>query len=110
MKHTTAILLILVTLTTAAPNININAAADAAMLSPRQEDCVYGCACNSDSTGPDPDTPTCCSAVGGDLGNGGTLCNEMNLATAQAYAACCGRTPGYTCFKSARTCPDVILN
>ncbi|KAK3306163.1 uncharacterized protein B0T15DRAFT_503142 [Chaetomium strumarium] len=101
MKSIAAILLTLATVATAAPSINANAPADAAaMLSSRQE-CVYDCGCSS----PNSDTAACCAAVGGTLGNEGTLCSDMAYATAQAYAQCCG---SYICFKSARDCPDVV--
>ncbi|SPQ24254.1 c94f7fed-8b4b-4c5f-b846-a55e7ddde883 [Thermothielavioides terrestris] len=104
MKTLTTLLLSVATLATAAPN-----AAGPAVLDPRQT-CVYSCGCQTDDgSGIDPDTATCCASVGGTLGNDGTLCNGMDLATAQAYARCCGSSGGYVCFQSSSSCPPVTV-
>ncbi len=71
MKVVVALLLTLVTLSTAVPSPNdINPA----ILSARQE-CVYSCGCqvDNDGEGTDPDTAPCCASVGGILGNGDTV-------------------------------------
>ena len=34
----------------------------------------------------------------------------MDLATAHAYARCCGSSGGYLCFQSGKDCPPVTVN
>jgi hypothetical protein len=72
MKVFTAIILTIATLAAAAPSPNGDAT-DATLVT-RQE-CVYSCGCQTqgDDSGVDPDTATCCSSVGGTLGNEGSV-------------------------------------
>ncbi|KAL2145865.1 hypothetical protein VTI28DRAFT_5947 [Corynascus sepedonium] len=88
--------------------LNPNDDANPALLSTRQT-CTYSCGCQEQGGGGgvDPDTAKCC--IGGTLGNEGTLCTDMDFATAQAYGRCCGSSGGYVCFQSAPSCPPVTL-
>ncbi|KAK4148796.1 hypothetical protein C8A00DRAFT_38620 [Chaetomidium leptoderma] len=109
MKVITALLLTIANLASAAPNPNGDS--NLAILSTRQT-CIYSCNCQDDKEGdgPDPDTAPCCASVGGTLENEGTLCNGMDMATAQNYARCCGSSGGYVCFQSGASCPPVTIN
>ncbi|KAK0716348.1 hypothetical protein B0H67DRAFT_490272 [Lasiosphaeris hirsuta] len=108
MKTTIALLFALAALASA--GLSPNYASNAVNVVTRQE-CIYNCNCNDDkdpdSELPDPETAPCCSSAGGSLGSGGTLCEAMPLATAQNFARCCGRSGGYTCFQSGKSCPPV---
>ncbi|KAK3901359.1 hypothetical protein C8A05DRAFT_34963 [Staphylotrichum tortipilum] len=102
MKTIIAILVTMAGLAWGAPNPD-------SLLSTRQS-CVYLCGCQTDGNGGvDPDTALCCASVGGVLENEDTLCGQMDLTKAQAYATCCGDSGGYVCFQD-RGCPPVVIN
>lgn len=132
MKVFTALVLTIATLAAAAPSPN--GEVNASTLDTRQNvpGCVYSCLCQLSGEGEpevDPDTATCCSAVGGNIENDNSVCppspardkerkrpklteqkqvcSGLNWDTAHIYGDCCGDTGGWICGRNERDCPIV---